>query len=154
MNSFLRFFRNTLEKLAKTFEEGPEPPLRLRDEVRMFRVMHPLATAEQWYAQCLELVDAAYRQGFARGYEWKERDLDSSHKESERLADIAKHAVDIAEGNTNLRASLDSGIDLSDPLHGIPAEYRAEFVDALGAYSGTHRVVLLDLDGNPIGRIE
>lgn len=149
MSALLRFFRKTLEKLTERYYEGPEAPPRLRDEVLLFRAMYPGLTTEDVVMFACAAVDDAYRQGFTRGYEWRERGLLEVDNIAERIADESAHAWDMGQ-DTPLRTVLETGVDPTDPLSGVPPEARAEFFDNLGMYFGTHRVVLLDEDGNPL----
>jgi len=151
MNPFLNFFRRTLERLTDRYHEGPEPPPRLRDEVLLFRAMNPGVTVDDFVLFTTIAVNDAYKQGFERGYEWRERALLDPENAAQRAADEAAHDWDVTNGNPEMRAILESGEDPRDPLRGVPAEERAKFFDTLGAYYGTHRVVVVDDEGKPVG---
>lgn len=74
MTPLVRFLRRATEKLFGKWEEGPEPPQRLREIVVVFANMHPTATRQDWTTFAAEQVAEAYRCGYARGYEHAERD--------------------------------------------------------------------------------
>lgn len=151
MNSLLKILRRTLEKLTDRYHEGPETPARFRDSILLFRAMNPMAGIDDLILFASAVVDDAYRQGFARGYEWRERGLLEPGNEAERAADEAAHDWDVTGGDPRLRAILESGEDPNDPLRGVPPEERAKLFDTLGAYFGTHRVVVVDEDGKRVG---
>lgn len=70
-----RAVRKLLERLLGQWQEGPRPPRRYRDAARAYRVMRPLAEAEQWELFAVELAERAYREGWMRGFEWCEREF-------------------------------------------------------------------------------
>lgn len=91
MTPFVRAARWVLERLAGTFYEGPEPPLRLSEMVDDFLALNPTPDHEEWSEFSRELARESYRVGFVRGYEHDVRDWDRSEiyrqKDPERLAD-------------------------------------------------------------------
>lgn len=153
MNPVARFLRSTLERLAGVFYDGPEPPPRLRDEVLIFRLMHPGASLLEWVEFASTQAESAYRAGFTRGTEWQARGLaELPAEDMARAADAAANDWSVADGNPTLRSELEKGIDPADPLGGVPPEARAEFFDQLGLMYGTHRVVIVTDDDPPDAR--
>ena len=145
MNALARFFRDALERLAGSFYEGPKPPPRLRDQVLLFRLTQPAATVLDWCDFAVGMVEAAYRDGFVRGLEWRERDLaDKPTDDDLRAADEVMNSWRLADEGSPLRAALDSGVDPADPLNGMSPAARAEYADMIGRLYGTHRVVVVD----------
>jgi len=86
-----RWLLHLLERFISRYHEGPRAPRRLRDEVLMFRRYRPDATADEWEAFAVALAEGSYEQGFARGYEWLERDWPGPATEPELLAEQAQH---------------------------------------------------------------
>lgn len=153
MNAVARFVRDTLERLAGVFYEGPQPPPRLRDEVLVFRAMHPSASVADWVEFAMQHGEASYRAGFDRGIEWRERDIaNKDPHDPDRIADDEANGWTVADDDPVLRAMLERGVDPTDPLAGVPPEDRAEFVDRLGEIMGTHRVVIVTDDTPPDAR--
>lgn len=142
--------RNMLERWLTRFHEGPEPPVRIVEEVTLFRITNPTATIDEWSEFAARLAGNAYRQGYARGYEWTERDLDARPLDDpEVLAEAMRHDWSLAEHDARMHELLRNG-DPNDPLRGIPSEARAEFLDELGRLAGgAYRVVVVPPDEPP-----
>lgn len=100
-----RVVRRLLEKLLDRWKEGPDPPTRLREEVRLFRHMHPNADAREWERYAVAKAETAWRDAFARGFEWNERcwpgDVDP--EEVARVHDLGRS---LAQGNPRMAKLL------------------------------------------------
>lgn len=141
-----RLIRNLLERFLGRYYEGPSAPRRLGEEVRLFRVFYPMATAEEWEAFAARLACNAYRDGFVRGYEWCERDWKGPSIEPEVLAELQSHDWSLAEQDPRLEDVLALGVDPLDP-HGVIDETdRARYLDEVGKRLGTFRVTV-----DPVG---
>jgi hypothetical protein len=66
---FLRLCKRLWERVIGTWDEGPEPPVRLREAVLMFANMHPRATRRDWVNFASHFAGESYRTGFIRGWE-------------------------------------------------------------------------------------
>lgn len=89
-----RFTRDLLERLLGRYREGPDPPPRLAEEARLFRLRSPAPpTEEEWEAFCSELADRAYRDGFVRGVHWLERSWDGPSEDPEKILELEAHAA-------------------------------------------------------------
>jgi hypothetical protein len=147
MTPVARLFRNAIEKLLGRFYEGPSAPERLSEQVVAFAVMNPGATREEWAIFATRLAVGSYRDGFTRGFEWAERDLDRLDLGApERIAELDAHDFDWhAPGHltaNELREKV--GGDFLDSLPDDAA--RARYLDSLGRYQGAFRVVALPPD--------
>lgn len=147
-----RFLRNLLERLLGRYYEGPHPPRRLAEEVKLFRIYYPGATAEQWSRFATRLASNAYEEGFVRGYEWQERGWDGPVDDPEQLLELEAHDWSLAEQNPTVAEALAAGIDPNDPFYGSNEQERARFLDDLGQRLGTHRVTVTDERGRRIIR--
>lgn len=87
MTPFLKLIKKTTEKILGKWEEGPEPPKRLREYVTVFANRYPNATRAEWLEAAASLAEEAYRNGFQRGYEHSERDALPREFSPEQLAD-------------------------------------------------------------------
>lgn len=88
MTPFVKWIRNTAEKLFGKYEEGPDAPERLREMVIHFANHHPRASREDWVNFAAGLASEAYQSGYVRGYEYTERTNDwRSDIPPEELAD-------------------------------------------------------------------
>lgn len=74
MTPLLKWLKKRAAKFADTYEGGPEPPARLREQAIAFANMYPAATRKQFVEMAATLAEEAYRAGYLRGYEWAERD--------------------------------------------------------------------------------
>jgi hypothetical protein len=61
------------ERYLGTFHEGPTAPSRLHAMVIAYANLHPRATREEWVRFAAAHAQEAYRSGYARGFEWAER---------------------------------------------------------------------------------
>jgi hypothetical protein len=136
-----RWLLHIVERVIGRYYEGPTPPRHVREEVRLFRVVHPHATADQWEEFAAMMAENCYRSGFVRGYEWQERDWPGPEVEPEQLAEATAHDWSLAESDPDLAALLESGVNPEDPLAGVDADARARLYDAMGMIGETHRVV-------------
>ena len=144
-----RFLRNTLEKLLKRFYEGPHPPDRIGEEVRLFRAIFPLATPGDWMTFAQGLAENAYRSGFTRGEERAERD--PRHLEPDlRLIDAQTHDWSLADGHPLMRDVIERGRDPLDPMRAMTAKQRLEYFDQMCKATEAYRVVQLDAQGIPL----
>lgn len=139
-----RMFRNFVEKAIGRFYEGPSAPSRLSEQVVAFAAMNPKATREEWATFATKLAIGSYRDGFTRGFEWSERDLDQfSPGSPERVAELEAH-----EFEWHAPAHLTS-TELAERVEGEfyetlkTDEEKARFLDAQGRYQGGFRVVLI-----------
>ncbi len=73
MTRLKRFVCRWLERLIGIWKEGPEPPRRLAEEVRLYRHHYPNATAADWELFAKQFAARVYRMAFIRGFEWNER---------------------------------------------------------------------------------
>jgi hypothetical protein len=69
-----RFAKRALERLFGTWEEGVEPPARLREMVLLFAEHHPMATRGEWLEFAAGHAAESYRTGYLRGLEASLRD--------------------------------------------------------------------------------
>lgn len=74
MTPLARWFRNTLQKLAGVYYEGPEPPSRCGEVVALFSNQYPDAVKSDWVGFAAEHARASFREGWLRGFEYTERD--------------------------------------------------------------------------------
>lgn len=144
MTRLARIFRNLLEKWRGTFYEGPSAPQRLAEQVTTFALMHPTATREQWAEFTTRLAVGSYRDGYTRGFEWAERDLDRlDYGDPERLAELDAHDFDwhapghLTSQQLAERVSGEFYDELPDD------EQKARYLDTLGRYQGDFRLVVL-----------
>ena len=144
-----RFLRNTLEKLLKRFYEGPHPPRRIAEEVRLFRAMFPLATADEWEAFAQGLAENAYRSGFTRGEERAERDPQELVPDALAL-EAQTHDWSLADGHPLMRDVIERGRDPLDPMRAMTAQQRLAYFDQVGQATQGFRVVQLDEQGIPL----
>lgn len=119
------------DKLTSRLYEGPEPPKRLRERVKLFKLYNPDATAEQWERFSLTLATNCYREGFVRGYEWQERDWKGPAVEPERLQELQDQDWSLAESHEGWGDVLRRGYDPRSPLAKLSPEQRRAFVETL-----------------------
>ncbi len=91
MTALRRWLRNYLERWLGRYYEGPEPPPRLVQEVRLFAALHPHASPAEWKDFAARLAQNSYRDGFIRGEEWNERMWPGPSTEPELLAEAAPY---------------------------------------------------------------
>lgn len=141
---FGRMIRNIAERLLGRFYEGPAAPPRLAEQVAAFAVMNPKATREEWATFATRLAIGSYRDGFTRGFEWAERDLDRlDFGDPERVAELEAHDFE-----WHAPAHLTS-TQLAERVEGefyetLPDdEAKARYLDAVGRYQGGFRLVVI-----------
>lgn len=140
--------RNALQRVAGTYHEGPDPPVRLAQAVEAFISMRPHATTQDWASFAAGHAAEAYRSGYLRGVEWQAR--------SPRSADLAQRAtahemaerhgwswVDLAPAEDQLAAIVqnDPGI-----VERLSPEERVLYMDRIGQEMGGFRVELFPED--------
>lgn len=135
------------EKVAGTYYEGPEPPVRLAERVVRFLKSHPTASAGDWAEFAAKLARGAYEAGFTRGVEWRERGLGELPVDSpERREDAARHDWRWFDGvptTDELARQVEAEGGLVAFLDRLPDDAaRARALDALGQASGSFRVVI------------
>jgi hypothetical protein len=98
-------------------------------------------TVDQWEMFASELARSAYREGWTRGYEWAERDLDAKPKhDPEVLAEQLAHAWKLSDAprvEELMRAD-----DPTNPLAGIAEEHHPMLLDEMGIQTGGWRIVI------------
>lgn len=139
-----KWLQKVLEKAASKFYEGPEPPKRIWEQVRLFKMATRPDDIDAWEDFAVEFAQACYRDGWQRGFEWAERDLDARPKDDpDVLAEQIRHAWSLSD-DPKIASALEAGIDPTDPLAGVSEEHRAFLLDELGQLSGGYRVVMDD----------
>lgn len=101
------FVRRLLARLLRRWEEGPEPPRRIAEEVRLFRHHYPDASHGEWERFAVRLAGNAYRDAFVRGFEWNERCWPERTIDGQAVAVV--HATDrsLGAGEPRVRRLLD-----------------------------------------------
>jgi len=143
-NRFKKWLRKSAEKIARVFYEGPDLPPRFEEEVEIFEKLHPLATAEQWRGLVYGMMRNAYRDGYVRGYEHRERLDAAGSQEEQRLreADVEAHDWSLWKGqptSEEMRRRFEE--QRVDPFSGFSPEHRAQMFAEIGQHDGTYRVV-------------
>lgn len=116
MSRLTRWLRRQLERLLGVWHEGPEPPRRLGEDVRLFRHMHPNATAREWERFAIRHAGNAYRDAFVRGFEWNERCWPEPHIDADAVAIVHGHDVSLGDNDPDLRHLLESEPLVLDPM--------------------------------------
>lgn len=122
-----------MERHLDRWREGPEPPLRVAQEVRLFRALHPGATADEWEQYATRHAESAYRQGYIRGFEYNERFWPGPADDPELLAAAMREDAPSLEANPRMRRLLELGYDLDDPFRGMTRDERNELARALAS---------------------
>lgn len=127
----MRWIIRLCEKLIYRYYEGPDVPPRVTEELKLWAGLNPDAdrTAAIGYACCL--LEAAYRDGFTRGYEWQERCWQRPAVDPEALAEIQSQSWSLADENWRARRILQAGHDPDDPLAGVSAPDKRAFFEFL-----------------------
>ena len=106
MTMLKRWLRRVLARLLDRWEEGPDAPKRLSEEVRLFRHQYPRATPDEWERFAVTLAGNAYRQAFVRGFEWNERCWPGPEIDPDAVAIFFGHDVSVGDNSPNLRQLL------------------------------------------------
>lgn len=143
-SSFSKWIRKNADKVARHFYEGPDAPPRLFDEIEVFEKLHPDASPSEWRAFVQGAVSGAYRDGYVRGYEHKERLPQSSDYEAAKWLETEAHRHDwsLWQGQpTSLELRRRFEEQRSDPFAGMTPEQRIRAFEAIGRYTGEFKVV-------------
>lgn len=145
-----RWLRNLIEKFLGRYYEGPDPPRRLTEELRVWLYINPDADRSTVEGYVALLLESAYREGFTRGYEWQERDWPGPAVDPELLAELEQQDYSLADYNPRLRRILKDGYDADDPLANVASPDRRAFFDML-AQAQDIRVIpeLVEYEGDP-----
>ena len=145
MTPLQRFLRNVVDRIRKRYYEGPEAPVRLGQEVRLFVLHHPDATIEEWKAFAKRLAENSYRDGFTRGLEWNERLWPGPATEPELLAEMNRHDWSYPEDRLRQQEAAPS------PVAGLTAGQAAALQHDL-ARAGARLVPLETIEPRPGNR--
>lgn len=126
-----RWIRNLVERFLRRYYEGPQAPPRLHEELAVWWALNPDAEDSTRIGYVTALLEAAYRDGFVRGYEWQERGWEGPAEDPERLAEAMEHDWSLAESNPRVRRILEDGYDADDPLANVAAPDRRRFMEML-----------------------
>lgn len=131
MTRLARAVRNLLERLLGHFHEGPQPPRRISEEVRLFAALHPDASAADWVAFTTHFARRQYADGYVRGWEYNERCWPGPIDDPASILAAESAQVSLADSNPRLRSILELGYDPMDPFGGVPPENRKAFLEKL-----------------------
>ncbi len=134
MTKLQKLLRDWFDRWRGRYYEGPEPPPRIDQEVRLFAATHREATVEEWKAFATRIAQNTYRDGFTRGIEWNERLWPGPADDPEVLAEAARHNWSHAEQRILAIENQPS------PIAGMNAQAAAALQHSLG----NARVVALD----------
>lgn len=126
-----RTFRKLVEKYAGTYYEGPTPPKRLAERVKMFQLYYPDASQDRWALFALTLATNCYKEGFTRGYDWTERGWEGPVMPPEQVAELQAHDWSLAEQNPDWQRMMTMGYDPRDPLAGHSMEQRRAIIETM-----------------------
>ncbi len=122
-----------LERLLGRFKEGPPVPPRYAQSAQLFGVYNRGASAYEWRAFAVTLAQNAYRDGFMRGYQWRERG--SKLGTVDPLEMIDGRQLGISPTDPRLVELLERGVDPRDPLAQVPdSELRQVFGPVRGLF--------------------
>lgn len=145
MTVIRRKLRDILERLLGRFYEGPRPPPRIREEVGLFALMHPHASAEDWAEFAVRFAENCYRDGFVRGFEQSERDPDRIEPEPDAaMLDAQRHDWSLAGEQGRVAKLLREGVDPADPMPGATPEERVEWLREQSQVWRSFKIVALD----------
>ena len=133
-----RWIRNLVERFLGRYYEGPEVPPRLHEELALWWALNPGADDSTRIGYVTMLLEAAYRDGFVRGYDWQERGWEGPAIDPEQLAEAAEHDWSLAESNPRARRILEDGFDAEDPLANVAAPDRRRFMEMLTSAQDIH----------------
>lgn len=119
MTPLMRWLKKQWETHLGTWEEGPEPPERLRKMAEVFAAANPRASVGDWVEFAALHAGSAYQQGYARGYERTERIGPEWEHPDEAAAALARMEGDV-EGDA---PPYDPALVV--PLDGVPQEAAA-----------------------------
>lgn len=129
--------------------------MRLAEMVVHWMAEHPNATRAQWAEFTVRMLHGAYRDGFARGYGWAERELDRMPADApERLAELEAHDFvwHSPAHMTSQQLAEVAPRNQEEYLERMPKdEDRARYLYALGRYTGAFRVVVVPPPPGPSG---
>jgi len=146
VSAIRRLVLRAIDRIAGRFYEGPDPPVRIAEQARLFLLANPGAGSVAWESFARELAGSAYRDGFTRGIEALARRKEpESFPSLDDAADRERHEWSLREHSEAMARFLD-GEGEGDPLAGVPPHERAAVFDELGIVSGGHRVVLIPPD--------
>ena len=138
-----RWIAKLAERVVGRYYEGPEPPLRLAEQVVMFAATHKDVTVDEWARYATALAGSAYRSGYVRGLEWAERDLDKLDVgDPDVLASNEAHDFEWHAPEALTTDELQQVVG-GDFLAQLPDDAaRARYLDMLGRYTGDFRVTI------------
>jgi hypothetical protein len=140
-----------LDRLTESLYEGPVPPKRLAERVKLFKLFNRDATPKQWEAFALAFARNCYREAFERGYRWqanawKTRPVDMP---AEQFREMLGQDWALAELNRDWRLVLERGHDPRDPIASLSDEQRRGIVGVLGGQFPVE-VDLAPYEGPPV----
>lgn len=144
-----RLFRRGVDKASARYYEGPTPPPRLIQAAEAFAMLNPSATQEQWVRFAARHAGEAYRSGFVRGLEWKQRSPEQMEPSTAWAvidSDERRHDwtwADLQPSPEQLRRVVH---DNQEALEQLSPEERALYEDMIGQQMGTHRITLVPTD--------
>ena len=130
---FTRWLVRMLDRWLGRYYEGPDVPPRVTEEFRIWMRLNPDAAPACVEGYAVALLEAAYRDGFVRGYEWQERGWEGPAIAPEVLAEIEQQNWSLADLNPRVRHILDNGYDPEDPLANVSAPDKRAFFGMLAA---------------------
>lgn len=149
-----QFLQRVGDRLAKKYYEGPDPPNRIDDRVKLFMLFNPQADKEQWEQFARTLAKNCYREGFVRGYQWVERCWGGPEVDPEQLAEKQAYDWRVEDAYPQIGRMLQLGYDPNDVFATMPVEQRRAFLDLMvntGRQYPIHFNLRMyeDDDGNP-----
>lgn len=127
----IRWMKRVIERWMDRYYEGPESPPRVFEELRLWAALNPDAPRDVILGYASVLLDAAYRDGFVRGYEWQERGWKGPSIDPDVLAEAQSQDWSLADSNPRVRRILEAGYDPNDPLANVAAPDRRAFFEML-----------------------
>lgn len=109
-----------------------------------FAAANPEATRGEWAEFAARLAANSYREGYARGFEWAERDLDKlSVGDPALIAEAQRHDFEW-HAPEHLTAQQLAEQVRGDFIESLSSdEARAVYLDTLGRYHGDFRVMVV-----------
>lgn len=127
--------RELLERMLGRFFEGPDAPERLEEHVELFRKLNPAASSREWASFATRLASTAYQDGYTRGFEWRERDIDRAAQFNP--AQLEQHA---REERTK-QLAYEQRVIPDEPYGWLPPEQRGIAVAMVGEGTGDYLIV-------------